>query len=225
MINIIRKEKEPSCLAEEKQKEATGKKKDGNYKCKEVQSKLKEDFVNKCYLCEQKGNTDFQIEHFKPHQNKNIDLKFDWNNLFLACSYCNGKKGDRYNTNDENQILDCTNSNHDVENWIKYEKPNYPKSDFKIIALKDEKIINNTVKLLNEIYNGNKRTEEKTENLNDLIANELRKLQKLIKKHFKKQDVIKKIKRILSNRSPFTAFKRQIIKDNSAYKEFEKYFD
>ncbi len=224
MINIIRKEKEPSCLAEEKRKEKTGKKKNGNHRCEEVDEKLNKDFFNKCYICEEKCKANYQVEHFKPHQSKNIDLKFDWNNLFIACSYCNGKKGDRYNTNENNQILDCTDDIHDVENFIKYEKENFPKLEFKIIALKDEKIVINTVNFLNEIY-GNKKTELKTEYLKNSVARELCKLQKLIKKHSQNENVEKKIKRILSKRSPFTAFKRQIIKDNPDYKEFEKYFD
>ena len=48
----------------------------------------------------------------------NIDLKYDWNNLFFFCSYCNGKKSSKYNDSEENMILDCTKESQDVENRL-----------------------------------------------------------------------------------------------------------
>ena len=60
MINIIRKEAKPDCLAIEKQKEINGK--TGSYDCGKgndrVKTKLKKDFINKCYICESESITD-----------------------------------------------------------------------------------------------------------------------------------------------------------------------
>ncbi len=233
MINITRKATEPTCLAIEKQKEFSGK--SATYDCgtgeDRVKTKLKNNLLNKCYICESEGITDIQIEHFKPHRNKDIELKYEWKNLFFSCSYCNGKKSSVYNDCEENSILDCTNPKHDVENRINYNKSTTLKSGFDISAIKskDNQIVLKTVEFLNKIYNGNEKTKEKTENLNDKIHLELLSFQKAIENYLVKNNKdkhLKKIKRKLSKRSSYTMFKRQIIKDNPKYKEmFNKYFD
>lgn len=41
----------------------------------------------------------------------NLDLKFDWDNLFLSCKHCNNTKGDRFDN-----ILNCMDE--DVEDCI-----------------------------------------------------------------------------------------------------------
>lgn len=57
------------------------------------------------YLCEQDELQSIQIEHLKPHHGgKNIDLKYDWNNLFFSCSHCNSVKNRKQY---ESNILDC----------------------------------------------------------------------------------------------------------------------
>ncbi len=44
---------------------------------------LRDDFHNKCYICEMKNLQDPEVEHLLPHKNgKYWDRKFDWNNLF-----------------------------------------------------------------------------------------------------------------------------------------------
>ena len=96
MINIKKSEHPPKCLSEEK------KKANGDYKCGEVLDRLKEDFHNKCYLCEEKEPSTINVEHFIPHQG-NKDLKFDWKNLFWACGHCNNTKLAKYKN-----IIDCT---------------------------------------------------------------------------------------------------------------------
>lgn len=48
----------------------------------------------KCYLCETRTTTDFEVEHC--HSIAHQGGKDDWNNIFLACSYCNDKKGARF---------------------------------------------------------------------------------------------------------------------------------
>ena len=53
-----------------------------NYNIPEVLQSLKQDFKNKCYICEQKEATNINIEHFVAHQGDD-SLKYDWNNLLL----------------------------------------------------------------------------------------------------------------------------------------------
>ncbi len=102
---------------------------------------MKKDFLNKCYICENQGIF-WKIEHFKPHKNgKDLDLKYDWNNLFYSCGYCNSKKSSNYNDTEENMILDCTSTKHDVEKWLVHRKSKDVKSNFKISVIENIKKI------------------------------------------------------------------------------------
>ncbi len=62
-----------------------------SYNTTEVNLALKEMFHNKCYICENKQVTSYNIEHLHPYY-KNKNLKYDWNNLFLSCAHCNNTK-------------------------------------------------------------------------------------------------------------------------------------
>ena len=95
MINIKRSYPAPSSLEREKVK------KSGKYNLQDVIDMLDVDFKSKCYLCEIKA-TAFEVEHLVAHEN-NIDLKFDWDNLFLSCRHCNNIKSNKFNN-----ILYCT---------------------------------------------------------------------------------------------------------------------
>lgn len=67
----------------------------GSYRLDEVITALKEEFHDKCYICEQKHITSINIEHFTPHKG-NKDLMFDWYNLYWVCSHCNNIKLAKY---------------------------------------------------------------------------------------------------------------------------------
>lgn len=84
-----------------------------DYKDPVVVRQLRIDFHGKCYICEQKHFPNLNVEHFIPH-NDNEELKLDWNNLYYACSRCNAIKNKYYN-----DMLNCCDSNHLVEEWIK----------------------------------------------------------------------------------------------------------
>ena len=86
----------------------------GSYNTPEVNVALKEMFHGKCYICENRQITSYQIEHLNPHRG-NQELKYDWNNLFLACAHCNNTKSDKYDP-----IIDCTKEN--VEQLIAFRK-------------------------------------------------------------------------------------------------------
>ena len=66
-------------------------KKNGTYNTPEVNDALQEMFYKKCYLCESKNVTAYVIEHLASAEG-NQRLRYDWNNLFLACAHCNGTK-------------------------------------------------------------------------------------------------------------------------------------
>ena len=82
MVRVKRSMPAPESLEIEKNKAS------GSYEKTDVVERLRKDFHNKCYICEMDNLQDPQVEHLRPHFNgKNIDLKFDWNNLFWSCGY------------------------------------------------------------------------------------------------------------------------------------------
>lgn len=61
------------------------------YDGEDVKRQLLADQHDKCYICERNRDTDFEIEHHKSQTNY-PDLVQNWDNLFMGCRYCNGKK-------------------------------------------------------------------------------------------------------------------------------------
>ena len=89
----------------------------GTYNTDNVNVAFKEMFHGKCYICENKAITSYQIEHLIPHR-ENKELKYDWQNLFWSCAHCNNIKLAKYKP-----ILDCTKEN--VERLIAFRKKGY----------------------------------------------------------------------------------------------------
>lgn len=118
-----------------------------SYNGEDVKQQLLADQRGKCYICERCRDTDFEIEHYKS-QNKHPDLIQDWNNLFMGCRYCNGKKSNYYD-----DILDPHNCNieEEIEQRIDFARK---KAVFSSHVNDQEHV--NTVELLNKVYNGNK---------------------------------------------------------------------
>lgn len=210
-------------LDEEKQKKA------GTYRKPEIIEAIKDEFNNKCYLCEQKGVTSINIEHFKPHRGDK-DLQFDWNNLFFACMHCNNTKSDIYD-----DILNPSNEQEDVEAFIHYSIRNLLKnSTVEIEAVDKSAKTIKTVQLLNAIYNGTTTMKSiEAINIKKLLVNELVKFTTYLREYEnddleldEREHYERQIRKGLSKKSPFTAFKRQIIKDESyLYSLFSKYID
>lgn len=212
----------PKSLAIEK------KKKNGKYNSEDVLKQLQTDFKNKCYLCERKAPASINVEHFVAHQS-NIDLKFDWNNLFWSCVHCNNTKLINYNN-----ILNCTNIEDDVENALYYHMPPYPKELVHIEVLKTSKKAISTKELLLKIYNGStKHKIIEAANIRTALLNDIWDFQNALLEYYNSDNdeeisnsYLVKIKRHLRRSSNFTAFKRWIIKKNPKLKQdLKQYFD
>lgn len=83
MIKVYKRTMAPDALATK------------GYKCDEVKAAILEDQHDKCYLCERKVTTDYQVEHLASQKN-NADKINNWENLFIACNYCNDRKKHYY---------------------------------------------------------------------------------------------------------------------------------
>ncbi|MCG3688683.1 HNH endonuclease [Aliarcobacter butzleri] len=197
----------PISLEEEKSKSS------GTYNTEEVIERLKEDFHNKCYICEQKEPLSINIEHFIAHKG-NIDLKFSWENLYLSCGHCNNTKLAKYD-----EILNCTSIDDNVEMALYYKCNPFPMEKAEIKVRVDSLKARNTKELIEKTFNGEHTPQKKLEsaNLRNKLIHEIRDFQNLLFDYFEnnKNEIFKiKIEEHLSSRSAFTAFKRWIIRDN-----------
>ncbi|MEG2101252.1 MAG: HNH endonuclease [Flavobacterium sp.] len=222
MVYFEKSQPAPACL--EVQKAMAN----GDYKCEDVLARIKVDFQNKCYICEYKEPETVNVEHFVSHKGDK-DLKFDWDNLFWSCSHCNNTKLAMYD-----DILNCTDSTHEVESKLKYIFKPFPFENVVIEELDDSPETLKTRDLLMDVYNGTTKLKTiESANLRNKLLEEVMDFQKWLCDYFKTtntpedvQYVLMKIRGHIHRGSGFTAFKRWIILENDRLKqEFEQYFD
>jgi len=113
--------------------------------------------------------------------------------------------------------------NDDVENALKYEVKLFPHEPVKIEALNNDPRTEKTKKLLLAVFNGGTTLNKKmaAANLRKALIKEIRNFQNYLFEYDDAYDeddknhALRKIKSHLNSASAFTAFKRQIIKNNS----------
>lgn len=204
MFNVIRSERPQTWT-------------NSNYRDPIVVQQLKKDFFSKCYLCEQTDFGNVNVEHFVPHLNQSEELRIDWENLYYACSHCNGIKGHRHN-----ELLNCCDQSHSVDTSISLEAPTVPNGQ---IVLKNTlennsvlfELTNKTIELLDQCYNNvnsgvqqvshqylkEKILEEHAylQNLRFQLKNGLNRLLQR-----EKDELIERINNMLKPNYPFSAF-------------------
>lgn len=185
-----------------------------SYNTQEVNDALFEMFHRKCYLCENNECMSYQIEHLRPHKG-NIELKYDWNNLFLSCAHCNQIKSTKYEP-----ILDC--SQIDVDLKIAFRKKGYFGTDetYEFTALEDSIEINNTIDLLYETYYGT-TAQKKLEavHIRRKLRRNLSDFKNLVREYEEAEEIDKEdfqyaIRKEISASSAFAAFKRWLLWDH-----------
>lgn len=118
------------------------------YDGEDVKRQLLIDHREKCYLCERFLRTDFQVEHHKSRK-FHPELIQEWSNLFLTCSYCNGKKGEDFD--DMLYPIDIDIEN-EIEHCIDFGNN---KAEFTAPTTSDKH--NQTIELLKRLHNGTKK--------------------------------------------------------------------
>ncbi len=185
----------------------------------DVTVQLMSDQHNKCYLCERKLVTDFQVEHLKSRANHKEDA-YNWRNLLCACSYCNGKKS---NTSDG--ILNPLEK--DVENII-FQKFDFPESKV-LFRIKGEQTTEAelTIKLLESIFNGSGKSRKfKEQQMYDHAKSRITSFQGMCLSWLKTgtEQIRNAIIEDLDIKSEYLGFKYWIIRSNSRLlSEFGKY--
>ncbi len=162
-----------------------------------VYERVKSDFHEKCYLCEDDTPTSIQMEHFEPHKN-DLEKKYDWNNLFYSCGHCNNLKGTRW------PLLNCTLKSDAVWGTIEIRFKAFPKATVEIIEHPcpgKKEACENTCSLLRSTLAGEKTTPMKM----DEAAN-LRK--KMLREHNSLAEAIvnenmEAVREAVSDKAPF----------------------
>ena len=223
MIKIERKETAKTQLAVADLEKARQAGTTYNTDC--VNQALREVFHGKCYICENKQSTSYQIEHLIPHR-RNSNLKYDWNNLFLVCAHCNNVKLAKYDP-----ILDCTKER--VEKLIAFRKSGYFGTDEKLEFIPQEEeteAVKNTVALLKDVYYGT-TPQKKMEStvLRRTLRHDLSKFKEYVREYQEAEDEEEKedmgnlLEQELRDSSAFAAFKRWLIWDHEMYAELERF--
>lgn len=217
MVRVERSQPAPKSLAIEALKV------NGSYKEQDVTDRLREDFHDKCYICELKVLQDPEVEHRLPHKNGLYpERKFDWNNLFWACRHCNGVKNkDKYDMG----IIDCCHE--DPEERISFSLIG---DDIAIKALdKDDAVAKLTAELIYETFNqkntGIRRAacENRMNALKETMNSFYRELEKYKNDPDSKYN-IRMMSALLRTDSAFAAFKRGYIRQRqSEYPELIQY--
>lgn len=116
------------------------------YNGEDVKKQLLQDHHDKCYICERVRGTDFEIEH---HQSEKYhpELIQEWNNLFLSCRYCNGKKLQHF----DNTLNPLT---VDIEKEIEQTIDFANKKAVFAIPGHSATTHDETIKLLDRVFNG-----------------------------------------------------------------------
>lgn len=199
MIKVYKSNKAPTSLA-------TQAKYDGD----DVKALLAQDQYNKCYICERKRTTDFEIEHLHSQQNY-PDEKYNWENLLFACSYCNGRKLSLFD--------DIINPLQEVVEEKIVQKINYTdrKADF-TPTLQGE-VVQQTIRLLGRIFNGSDRSRKfREERFFEEFLSRMNIFQAAINDYLASpsKETRQVIRELLSIEEEFLGFKYWIIKENSA---------
>lgn len=189
-----------------------------DYKGEDVLNALKACFHKKCYLCETKEPHDINIEHFIPHEG-NLQLKFDWNNLYLVCSRCNNIK-----LADHSTLLDCCDTTQDVSTKIKILPPTSPYAKKMLIEPNtQDAIVVNTASLLDKIFNSEHTINKEVTGsfLRKKVFDEMRDLTAHMVNYLKKDTletekptILLRIKKLTESESPFSSVAiSQILED------------
>lgn len=218
MVKIKRSFPAPKSLEEE------AKKADGKCNKQDVIERLKEDFHNKCYICEMKELQDPNVEHLFPHKNgKYPERKFEWENLFWACGHCNRIKN---NSKYDEGIIDCCKV--DPEKYLCFTI----KDNNILIDVKDpqDDLQRRTALLITEAFslkNTGMRIYTSAERLK-LLQNEMnvlyKQLEKMRRPSANSSVTIRTLRSLLRRESSFAAFKRSYIREHAAeYPELQQY--
>lgn len=193
-----------------------------SYNSPDVIKCLKEIFHGKCYICEMQDLQDGIVEHLMPHKDKDMELKFGWDNLFWSCNHCNSLKN---RAEYEGNIIDCCKT--DPERYVKNIYDPYS-STVSVRAKDSQQSSRMTAQLIEESFNRDNtgiRTNAMGQRMMDL-REEWYRFQKILKEYRKNHSTYhkNKVAARLRRKTVFAAFKREYIRDHhSEYPDLQEF--
>lgn len=185
----------------------------------DVYMALSEIFFDKCYICETKEPHDINIEHFHAHMGDN-EKKFNWENLYLACSRCNNIKRIEFDN-----ILDCCDQEIDVFRAIKHVPPITPYAKtVRLVAMQADVKTMSTCSLLDKVFNSdhtaNKRVSgaflrRKVFDQYNLLLDEINYYYDPAATDADKNRALERIGVLIKRSAPYSAFIRWCILDDA----------
>jgi uncharacterized protein (TIGR02646 family) len=174
-----------------------------------IHSQLDRECYSKCYICEDKPKSgQLTVDHIKPRQTHPA-LEFVWENLLLACSHCNGVKDSGYGN-----IINPTERDPEAE--IAFDLDAVI-NRVNITAIGADSAASDTVALLNAVYNGDNADQGYKlgcAKLRKKLLAEIR-IFELYLAHADEPDYRAIIHENIYRSSPFAAFKRRIVREDS----------
>lgn len=208
MFNVLRDLAEPkSLLAKTK------------YDDHDVYAALSTIFFDKCYICETKEPQDVNVEHFVAHKG-DPEKKFQWSNLYLACSRCNNIKGSGFDV-----MLDCCDPGVDVFHAIKHVVPTSRKAKgILLVAMRDDPATLSTRDLLDKVYNNDHTPTKKVSAafLRSKIYTQYNILSDLMNDYYsltatdgEKELALEKMSILIKRSAPYSAFIRWVLLEDA----------
>ncbi len=184
------------------------------YNADGVCEQLLADQDDKCYLCERRLKTNYQVEHLASQKNTDPQYVNDWNNLFVACEYCNRKKSDSYD-----HILSPFKYN--LEDIIRHQVSFMQK----IVEFESDdksREVEETIQLLSLLFNGKLSFRNlREQRFYDEFVRKLNSFQAMIDKYLRgeREEYRQAIIEQLDIRSEYLGFKYTIIMENAVLKQ------
>jgi hypothetical protein len=156
------------------------------------------------------------VEHIVPHRS-DPKLKYDWDNLYIACGHCNNIKSDKYSG-----IIDPVKVDPEEHIALTLDFTDNLIERVKIEPLTQDDETLRTAELLSLIYNGGGTAIKNIENTNlcNHISRELILFYSLIDGYKSEPELHEaKLAEELSRASEFAAFKRKMALDDPVLSE------
>lgn len=174
-----------------------------------VKRAILNDQDDKCYICERRIQTDYEIEHLVSQANDETAIN-EWSNLYLACGYCNQKKSDLFDDikhPDTYNIEDIIHHSVDLED----ERVLFSTSS-------NDSAVQRTVELLDRMFNGTnapKRVLKETRFYNQ-FKHSYNHFQSVVHDYLsgRSEEMRPVIDSLINLKSEYLAFKYAIIMDN-----------
>lgn len=174
-----------------------------------VKRAILEDQDDKCYICERKVTTDYQVEHLASQKHDAAGVN-EWENLYIACNYCNDKKKTSF---DDIQHPDTYNVEDVIRHSVDLENEHVT-----FTTTSDDPGVEKTVKMLDRMFNGTnapKRVLMETRFYNQFKRN-YNNFQGVVHDYLsgRQEEMRPVIETLIGLKSEYLAFKYAIIMEN-----------